>query len=502
MLWLSTHFIPLAIGLLVAIPPSAALSFFFIRRYEQNAQALAQQLELNQQRLSYETEKSSGYLSELNQLKQDQQQLANQLSQEKSDKAALTAQLQQLPVVTQQLKDKEQGYLELQERYQQQETRMAELETQMKAQTEYHAEQVKLLNENKEQLKQEFSHLANEIFEQSNKKFQQQSSQSMSALLDPFQKNIDQFRQRVDAIHSKEMEGRGQLVAQLNMLKDMNNQLNQQATDLTKALKGDKKLQGNWGELQIERILESSGLQKGREYEREANFKDDDGKNLRPDFIIRLPEGKHIVIDSKVSLVAYQESLATDDDVLRQKFLLDHVAATRNHIRSLSDKNYPNLNGMNAPDFVLMFMPIESAFIAAFETDQQLFNEAFERHIVVVTPTTLLATLKTVANLWVLERQNENAKELFKLAGKIYDKLAVFGQRMDKLGSQLKTADNTWQDAMGSLRDGRGSMASYVQRLQTLGAATSKQLPASMSAESLDLDDPETEDNIEDSNKE
>ncbi|TCS44069.1 DNA recombination protein RmuC [Reinekea marinisedimentorum] len=488
---MTTHYLPLAAGVAVGIVPLALLTAYLLRNADKRRQALQQQLELATQSLNFEIERTALTNHELTDVKQAGEALSESLSEAKAKIASLTAQLEQLPVVHERLREKERECHALQQSFQQQDTKMAELAVQMQAQSEHHAEQVKMLTENKAQLKQEFSHLANEIFEQSNQKFQQQSRQSMSALLDPFQKNIEQFRQRVDDIHSKEIEGRGQLVAQLNMLREMNNQLNQQASDLTKALKGDKKLQGNWGELQIERILESSGLRKGREYEREANFKSEDGKNYRPDFVIHLPEGKHIIIDSKVSLVAYQNALISEDDTLRQKAMQEHIAATRNHIRSLSEKNYPSLNGMNAPDFVLMFMPIESAFIAAFEADQQLFNEAFERHIVVVTPTTLLATLKTVANLWVLERQNENAKELFKLAGKIYDKLAIFGEKMDKLGAQLKTADSTFHDAMGSLRDGRGSMASYVQRLQKLGAPSNKKLPASMATLSEDDGDQE-----------
>jgi DNA recombination protein RmuC len=477
---MTTYYLPLLVGFSIGLVPLALFYFYRTRQCDNRIQALQQQLELATQSLNFEIQKTSQAHQELNAVKQAEDALSESLSESRAQIASLNAQLAQLPVLAERLRQKEQEYHALQQSFQQQETKMAELGVQMRAQNEHHAEQLKLLTENKAQLKQEFTHLANEIFEQTNEKFQQQSKQSVSALLDPFQKNIDQFRQRVDDIHSKEIEGRGQLVAQLNMLREMNSQLNQQASDLTKALKGDKKLQGNWGELQIERILESSGLKKGREYQREANFKDEDGKNYRPDFTILLPEGKHIIIDSKVSLVAYQKALSAEDEAERQKAMLEHVAATRSHIRSLSDKNYPGLTGMNAPDFVLMFMPIESAFIAAFETDSQLFNDAFERHIVVVTPTTLLATLKTVANLWVLERQNENAKELFKLAGKIYDKLAIFGEKMDKLGSQLKTADSTFHDAMSSLRDGRGSMSSYVQRLQRLGAPSNKKLPASM----------------------
>lgn len=491
--WITENYLPISAGALAAAILLAALWFYLHSKLKNRLREAEQQFELATQSLNFELEKSALLAHEkadaLNQLSQLQQTF----SDSRNEIAALQAQLAQLDVLNRRIAEKEQQTSELQSQLLVRETKLAELAAQAEAQAKYHAEQVKLLNENKDRLKQEFSNLANEIFEQKSQSFNQQSKQSMSALLDPFQKQIDQFRQRVDAIHTKDVEGRSQLVAQLDMLKDMNSQLNQQASDLTKALKGDKKLQGNWGELQIERILESSGLQKDREYQREPNFKDEDGKNRRPDFVIHLPDDKHIIIDSKVSLNAYQQAISLEDEGERQKALAEHVAATRTHIRSLSDKNYPSLTGMNAPDFVLMFMPIESAFIAAFEADPQLFNEAFERHIVVVTPTTLLATLKTVANLWVLERQNENAKELFRLAGNIYDKLAVFGQKMDKLGAQIDTAGKTWGEAMGTLRDGRGSMASYVKRLQTLGAPASKKLPSSLGSSELEETDSEPE---------
>lgn len=366
-------------------------------------------------------------------------------------------------------------------------TKHAEMLARSETEKKYQEQQLKLLLENKEQLKQDFAALANDIFEQKQQRFADQSKHSITALLDPFNKQIEQFRKRIDDIHSKDTENSAQLGAQLAMLRDMNVQLNKQAEDLTKALKGDKKVQGTWGELQIERILESCGLRRDHEYKREPNFKDDVGNNFRPDFIVYLPDGKHIIIDSKVSLTAFQQVVTASDDLQREIALKNHIAATREHIRNLSAKNYPALQGVNAPDFVLMFMPVESAFVAAFEADNQLFNEAFERHIVVVTPTTLLASLRTVANLWMLQRQNENAQELYSLAGKIYDKVAVFSHKMDKLGEQMKTADQTYQSAVTSLTSGRGSMLSYVERLKKIGAPTSKTIADSLTPKETSL---------------
>lgn len=368
--------------------------------------------------------------------------------------------------------------------------RLARLETQHQADAKHYEEQLQLLKENKEALKQEFSNLANEIFENKGKRFAEQSQQNLTALLKPFREQVEQFRKRVDDIHTQDTQGRAELKTQLNTLRDLNTQLNQQAGDLTRALRGDKKLQGNWGELQVERILESAGLQRGREYEREANFKDEDGQNRRPDFIVHLPDAKHLIIDSKVSLNDYQQYVSAEDELERDAALKRHIASVRQHIRSLSDKDYPHLEGMKAPDFVLMFMPVEPAFIAAFQADPQLFNDGFERNIVVVTPTTLLATLRTVANLWTLERQNDNAKKLFDQAGKVYDKLRIFAEKMEKLGNQLGTAQRTYDDAWNTLRDGRGSLVRQVEVLEDLGASVRRKLPESI-ATGLGEDDNE-----------
>lgn len=483
--WITANIDSLAIGLLSGI----AIMAIGLAVLQSKAKAELIAAQAKQVAATTELELKAQQFTELSrqysELKLEHGQSQSQLISYQNQCAGLTAQLKQLDVLEQSNKEHEQLSNSLRSSLSQAEAKMAEIQARNAANEEHHQAQVKLLNENKDQLKKEFSHLANEIFEQKQQRFSEQSKESMSAMLEPFNQQIQQFRKRVDDIHTQDTEGRTQLLTQLGLLKDMNSQLNKQADDLTKALKGDKKIQGNWGELQIERILESSGLHKGREFEREQNFKDDAGKNYRPDFTIHLPDGKHIIIDSKVSLNAYQTAVAAEDDLERELALKEHIAAIRNHIKSLSQKNYPKLEGMKAPDFVLMFMPIESAFVAAFEAAPNLFNEAFEQHIVVVTPTTLLATLRTVANIWVLERQNENAKELFKLAGKIFDKFVIFSEKMERLGTQMNTAEKTYSEAMGSLSEGRGSMVSYVKRLKEVGAPSNKKIPDSMDTADL-----------------
>lgn len=475
--WLTLHLEASLLALLIGSLITAISFLIVMHRQRQRRDDVNSSLLQSQHELQYLQQSNEQHVQEITRLQQTLSLQQEQLIQEQKTVSALQAELKQIENLAQQIAERDHQLDELRNQNQQSDRTLADMKARRESEQKHYEAQIELLNENKEQLKKEFSHLANEIFDQKQQRFTEQSKESVSSLLEPFNKQIEQFRKRVDDIHTKDTESRSQMMTQLSMLKDMNSQLNKQADDLTKALKGDKKLQGNWGELQIERILESSGLQKGREYEREANFKDEYGRNKRPDFIIHLPDGKHIIVDSKVSLNAYQQAVAADDDIEREQALKDHVLATRNHIRSLSEKNYPNLTGMNAPDFVLMFMPVESAFIAAFESDPNLFNDAFERHIVVVTPTTLLATLRTVANLWVLERQNENAKELYSLAGKIFDKFVIFSEKMTKLGQQMKTAEKTYSEAFGSLSEGRGSMVSYVSRLKEIGAPTNKSLP-------------------------
>ncbi|MHA7879589.1 MAG: DNA recombination protein RmuC [Saccharospirillum sp.] len=368
----------------------------------------------------------------------------------------------------------------LRQRLQSSETHRARLETQRQADQQHFDSQLQLLQDNKEALKNEFHRLANDIFDAKGKRFSEQNQALLNGLLKPLSEQVTEFRRRVDDIHSADIRGRSELSSQLNLLRDLNTQLNQQAEDLTRALKGDKKLQGNWGELQVAKLLESAGLEPGREFEAEANFKDGEGNNKRPDFVVHLPDGKHLIIDSKVSLVDYQDAVNAEDEAVQVAALKRHVAATRRHMLSLSEKNYPQLTGMNAPDFVLMFMPIEPAYIAAFRADPNLFEEGFQRKVVIVTATTLLATLRTVANLWSLEKQNQNARELFDQAARIYDKMRIFAEKMERLGGQLNTAQRTWDDAWKSLSDGRGSLARQVERLQELGAPVRHKLPEAL----------------------
>ncbi|HLT14090.1 MAG TPA: DNA recombination protein RmuC [Marinobacter sp.] len=354
------------------------------------------------------------------------------------------------------------------------------------------AEKLELLEKNRDALKQEFENLANRIFDQKSERFSQQSKASLDSLLNPFRDQLQDFRKRVEDVYTTETRDRQALRSEIKSLQDLNRQITEEAANLTKALKGDKKVQGNWGELILERVLERSGLRKGVEYETQGSYRDGDNQLLRPDVIVHLPDQRNLVVDSKVSLVAYQQWVIAEDDDARADALKQHVEAVRNHIRTLSEKDYSQLSGLHSPDFVFLFMPIEPAFVAAFQQDENLFAEAFERKIIVVTPTTLLATLRTIENIWRYERQSQNARRIADRASAVYDKLRVFVEAMERLGSQLHTAQGTYDNAMNTLTRGRGNLISQANRFVELGVRVKKELSKNIVDQAeVDADDPD-----------
>jgi len=353
-----------------------------------------------------------------------------------------------------------------------------ELNTRLEEQQKNNAKSLADLEENRELLKKEFSHLATDILDKKGAVFAGQQKERLEVLLKPFREQLGDFQKRVERTREEDMQGRANLMAQIKTLHDLNQQISSEATNLTTALKGDKKLQGNWGEMQVEKILESSGLIKGQGYEREVNFKDEDGNNMRPDFVVYLPEDKHLIIDSKVSLVDYLAYVGADNEDDQKAALARHIQSIRNHIKSLSAKDYAGLPGVKAPDFVFMFMPIEPAFLAAFQQDQHLLSEAFEKRVVVVTPTTLLATLRTVANLWSIEKQNANARKLAERGRLLYDKLHVFVTKMEKLDAQINNVRKVYDEALLTMKHGNGNLIWQAQEFLQLGVRVKKELPA------------------------
>jgi len=361
------------------------------------------------------------------------------------------------------------------------------LQTRLQEERRSMEEKLGLLRNAEVQLIAQFENLAGRILEEKTQKFTEQNKTQLDGLLAPFRDQLGDFRKKVDDMHIDEVKDRASLRQEIHSLRQQTQQINQEAINLTRALKGDKKVQGAWGEMILERVLEQSGLRKGIEYETQGGFRDADKRLFKPDVIIHLPEGKDIVIDSKVSLVAYERYAALDDGAEREVALGEHVQAVRNHVRSLGQKDYANLNGLRSLDFILMFMPIEAAFLLAFQHDEKLFNDAFANQIVIVTPTTLLATLRTIENIWRYERQNENAKAIAEKASTVYDKLRGFLEDLEKLGNQLGAVHKTYDDAMNKLTRGRGNLIRQAESFVELGVKASKSLPRTF-LEQADLD--------------
>lgn len=325
----------------------------------------------------------------------------------------------------------------------------------------------------KHQQQQAFENLSHKIFNEK----QQQNKLGLESILNPFKDQLEGLRKKVEDVHLHDAKDRAVLKTQISELYRLNQDITAEASALSKALRGDKKSQGNWGELVLETVLERSGLRLGEEYVREQNHKADDGQNYRPDVIINLPEGKHIIVDAKVSLNAYNDFINEDDEAIKAQALKRHIEAIRNHIKSLSAKAYQQLPTLHSPDFVFMFMPVEPAFMTAFQHDEKLFMDAFDQRIVVVTPTTLLASLRTIESLWAIERRGRSADELADQAGKVYDRLRIVVEKMDKLGTQLNTAQKTYDEAYSSLAQGRGNLVNTANQFVDLGVRIKKEIP-------------------------
>lgn len=372
-------------------------------------------------------------------------------------------------------------------------TEQASLRTQLQEQRKAMDEKLVLLQQAEAQLAAQFENLAQRILEEKAQVFAERNKVQLDGLLSPFRLQLGEFKQRVDEIHVDDARDRASLRQEIKQLQEQTRQINEDAVNLTRALKGDKKVQGTWGEMILERVLERSGLRKGVEYEIQGGFRDGEQRLFKPDVIVRLPEGKDIIIDSKVSLVAYERYASLDDGPERDMALREHVLAVRKHVKILGGKDYAALKGLRSLDFVLMFLPIEAAFLLAFQHDDALFDDAFADNIVIVTPTTLLATLRTVENIWRYERQNENAKAIAEKAGAVYDKLRGFLEDMEKLGVQMAGLHKTYDDAMNKLTRGRGNLVRQAESFVELGVKVAKPLPKAVLERAGMDQDPEPE---------
>ena len=334
----------------------------------------------------------------------------------------------------------------------------------------------KELEQRQEQLRKDFELLANKILEEKSEKFTNKNKENIDAILKPLQEKIKTFEDKVDLTQKESISMHSALKEQLLGLKDLNQQMTKEATNLTRALKGDSKMQGNWGELVLERVLEKSGLEKDREYFVQQSFTLENGSRVLPDVVLNLPDGKKMIIDSKVSLTDYERFVNADDDD-KPQYLKAHVNSVRKHVDQLSEKNYQDLYDIESPDFVLMFIPIEPAFAVVVNDDNSIYNKAFEKNIVIVTPSTLLATLRTIDSMWNNEKQQQNAIEIARQAGALYDKFDGLMSDLIGIGKKIDASKSDYNSAMNKLFDGSGNLINSVEKLKKLGAKAKKSLP-------------------------
>jgi DNA recombination protein RmuC len=334
--------------------------------------------------------------------------------------------------------------------------------------------QLKLVKEAKQSLSQEFENLANRIFDDKQTKFSEQSKQALDTSLSPLRRDIGDFRKQVSSAYEKENADRNQLAGQIGELQKQTMKISSEAASLANALKGDNKQQGNWGEFVLEKLLEDSGLSKGREYETQVALKDEEGKRRNPDVIIRLPEGKDIIIDAKTSLLNYERYFHAEDEQQRQEFLKNHLNSLRAHIKGLDIKNYEKLETINSLDFVLIFIPVESAFMLALDNDPDLMREAYDRGIILVSPSTLMVTLRTIKNLWRYADQNINAQQIAEKAGGLYDLFVLHVEALEDIGKHLDKSKDAYETAFKRLSTGRGNLVKRSEELKLLGAKTKK----------------------------
>lgn len=391
------------------------------------------------------------------------------LSQCQQQLAAASEKVARLAEVEAQLGDKQNRLSEIEQKY-------ASLTSRLEQERRNFTEQLALLQNARADLTKEFENLAGKIFETKQQQFQTHSKSLLDTTLDPLRTQLADFRKKVEDVYEKENAERNRLAGQVQELQKQAQKIGEDAVNLAQALKGSTKTQGNWGEVVLERLLEESGLQKGREYDTQVNFTQGDGSRLMPDVIVHLPEQKDIVIDAKCSLLDYEKYCSSDDDAERKQHLAGHIQSLRNHIKNLSIKDYEKLDGIKSLDFVFIFIPIEAAFMLALQEAPGLYREAYDRHIILVSPTTLLATLRTVENIWRYEKQNKNAERIAREAGALHDQFVLLLEALDAVGNHL----NKTQEAFGKTRErlatGRGNLVKRVDDIRRLGAKTKRSI--------------------------
>lgn len=380
---------------------------------------------------------------------------------------------ERLPVVEGRLQEAEQQLSQLN-------AQIASLNTQLAQERSQSAEKLALLQNARDELSNQFKNLANDILEEKSKRFSDQNQQSLGQLLEPLKTRLQEFQGKVEQVYVQEGKDRSALAEQVRQLMELNRTVSQEANNLTRALKGSNKTQGNWGELILERVLETAGLRKGEEFDVQESHTTPDGRRLQPDVVLHLPEDRHLVIDAKATLVAYEDYANAEDDKHRDVALKRHLDAVRAHIKGLSEKNYQDLYGIKSLDFVLMFIPIEPAFMLAVTHDRDLFMDAWNKNVLLVSPSTLLFVVRTVASLWRQEAQNRNAQDIAKRGADLYDKFAGFVEDLESLGNRLGQAQKDYDNALNKLSTGRGNLIRQAEMLKKLGVKPAKSLPTAL----------------------
>lgn len=474
--------------IVLATAVGAALSF------------LGARLALSAQRASFERELAQRQEAELrlqSELRQRIEAIEGERRALHEEVAQLRGELAHRAGLEERLAEAKQRLAEVQDRWQQTleenrslAERQAALAQELEAERRAAAEKLRLLEDARQQLTEQFKNLANDILEEKSRRFTEQNQNELGALLEPLKLRLTEFQRKVEEAYVTEGKDRTALAEQVRQLMALNQTLSREARQLTEALKGSSKTQGTWGELVLERVLEASGLRRGEEYEVQVAHTDGEGRRLQPDVVIRLPEGRHLVIDAKVSLNAYEAYVAAENDGERQGALKRHLDSVRTHMKGLSQKRYEQLYGVSSLDFVLLFVPIEPAFMLAVTHDKELFMDAWQRNVLLVSPSTLLFVVRTVAHLWRQEQQNRNAQEIAKRGAELYDKLAGFVTDLQALGQRLEQARSEYDKAMVKLVAGRGNLLHRAESLKALGVKPGKNLPLGLLGEDPEADGP------------
>jgi DNA recombination protein RmuC len=425
------------------------------------------------------TYQTSFYQNTIDALNKNMEELSETNLQLVKENATLTALNQEAQSYKEKFETLQKQSLQQNEQFVTLQAKMEILEQQLKLEHEHK----ELLKTESEQLKEHFKFTAEQILKEKTAEFTEQNQKNISQILSPLKDNLESFKKQVESTYEKESKDRVSLSEQIIHLRQLNEKITEEASNLTKALKGDNKLQGNWGEMILEKVLEYSGLQKNREYSTQSSFRNEEGKLLRPDVLIHLPEGKDIVIDSKVSLSAFEKYFNSPNEKEKNIHLKAHLQSLQNHIKGLTEKHYYT-RSTDTIDFVLLFIPIESAYLCAVESNPDIFLDAFNKKIIAVTPSTLLTSLKTIEHLWRMDKQNKNAQNIVSKAGSIYDKLRGFVEDMEKLGKQLDTCHNSYNAAYAKLTTGRGNLIKQAAEFVELGVNIKKEIPASIQTSS------------------